>query len=198
MTMTRKQLKELGLPQETVERLIAMHADTVEGLKQERDAWQQAAGETEHLRQERDALQERVTALEDAERRCAEVQQAFDDYRTALEKQEKETACRQAVRQALLDRGANEAAVPLLMQAVPLDEARVEDGTLQDVDALLEGVCRDYGAFFAQPTYLGTERLAPPLESGTAITRETIQAMDTDEINRNWSAVKEALCQVRA
>jgi len=44
MSLTRRLLRELGLPDEAVERVIEAHVATVEGLRSERDAAIQAAG----------------------------------------------------------------------------------------------------------------------------------------------------------
>ena len=43
MSLTRRLLRELGLPDEAVERVIEAHVATVEGLRSERDAAIQAA-----------------------------------------------------------------------------------------------------------------------------------------------------------
>lgn len=195
MPMTRRQLKAMGLPQETIEQLIALHMETVDSLRQERDANQEAAQERDALREERDALQERVTALEGAEQARKEAEQAFEDYRAQEQEQALRQAREEAVAQVLRDKGVHEQAVPLLLKEVPLEQAQLKDGALTNTDELLEEVCEKYSAFFPATECQGIPAVNPPLEGAPFLTREQLRGMDAEEINRNWSAVKELLGQ---
>lgn len=198
MTMTRRQLKAMGLPQETIEQLIALHMETVDSLRQERDAWQEAAGERDTLRDERDRLLEQVTNLEAAAEQRDAVQQAFDTYRAEVERRERTQLTEQTLRDALLARGANALAVPLLLKAVPPEAAQVEDGRVTNAQELVEDVYRTYGAFFSRPERVGVPVLTPPLSPAPPMTREALQAMEVEEINRNWSSLKDTLLQVQS
>ena len=69
MSLTRQLLKDLQLSDEAIEQVIAAHIETVNALKAERDA---ASAELEALRAT-------------ADQSTAEVQAAFDAYRTQVE-----------------------------------------------------------------------------------------------------------------
>lgn len=195
MPMTRRQLKAMGLPQETIEQLIALHMETVDSLRQERDANQEALQERDALREERNALQERVTALEGAEQARKEAEQAFEDYRAREQEETLRQAREEAATQVLRDRGVHEQAVPLLLKEVPLEQAQLKDGALTNADELLKEVCEKYSAFFPTTERLGIPALNPPLEGAPFLTREQLRGMNAEEINRNWGAVKELLGQ---
>ncbi len=196
MAMTRKQLKELGLDADTVERLIAMHTETVEGLKAERDAWQEAAGQSEALKNERDRLLEQVTALETAKEQAEQDRNQLAEAQAAREEALAREAQDKVLEAALLEQGANPLAVPLLMKAMDRVGMQMENGTLANAEEVLAPVREQYAAFFAVPKALCTELLDPPLGASAPMTREDLQAMDAEEINRNWDAVKSALQQV--
>ncbi len=198
MAMTRKQLKELGLEADTVERLIAMHTETVEGLKAERDAWQEAAGQSEALKEERDRLLEQVTALESAKEQAQQERNQLAEAQAAREEALAREAQDKALEAALLEQGANPLAVPLLVKAVDRAGMQMENGALANAEEALAPVREQYAAFFAVPKALCTELLDPPLGASAPMTREDLQAMDAEEINRNWDAVKSALQQVNA
>lgn len=198
MAMTRKQLKELGLEADTVERLIAMHTETVEGLKAERDAWQEAAGQSEALKEERDRLMEQVTTLENAKEQAEQERNQLAEAHAAREEALAREAQDKALEAALLEQGANPLAVPLLVKAVDRAGMQMENGALVCAEEVLAPVREQYAAFFAAPKALCTELLDPPLGASVPMTREDLQAMDAEEINRNWDAVKSALQQVNA
>ena len=52
MSLTRKQLKDLQLDENTIEEIIAAHVSTIEGLRSERDAALAAAAGAEELTRE--------------------------------------------------------------------------------------------------------------------------------------------------
>ncbi len=196
MAMTRKQLRELGLEAETVERLIAMHTETVEGLKAERDAWREAAGQSETLKGERDRLLEQVTALETAKEQAEQARSRLAEAQTAREEATAREAMDRVLEAALLEQGANPLAVSLLVRAVDRSGMQMENGALANAEEALAPVREQYAAFFAQPRTLCTELLSPPLGTSAPMTRDDLQAMEPEEINRNWDAVKSALQQV--
>lgn len=196
MAMTRKQLKELGLEADTVERLIAMHTETVEGLKAERDAWQEAAGQSEALKGERDRLLEQVTVLKDAKEQAEQERNQLAEDKAAREEALARETQDKALEAALLGQGANPLAVPLLVKTMDRAGMQLENGVLVNAEEALAPVREQYAALFAAPKALCTELIAPPLGASAPMTRDDLQAMDAEEINRNWDAVKSALQQV--
>jgi len=179
MSLTRQLLKDLQLSDEAIEQVIAAHIETVNALKAERDA---ASAELEALR---------ATADQSA----AEVQAAFDAYRTQVETDRTTAKALEMVRLAMIQAGCNEKAIDLLIQAIDPATLEMENGVLKNQDALIADLKSKYAAFFAQPIRMAAPTIQPPIPTGGALTREDLSRMSADEINRNWNAVKGVLAK---
>lgn len=193
MALTRKQLREMGLEDDIIESIIRAHGETVDALKQERDAARQTALKQESAARERDALAEEIARLNAEKQEPERIQAEFDAYRQTVESEKTHAQARQALRKALLDAGANDKAVDLLILGVPQDSLVLQEGSLQNAEELVSSLRGTYDAFFARPVRAGTPVLNPPASQQPRLDREAISRMSPEEINRNWSAVSSAL-----
>lgn len=188
MALTRRLLKELQLSEETIGTIIAAHADSLAGLKEERDAWREAAAPNEALKEERDRLSAQVGELTGWQAK-AEALQAEQAAREAAARQAEEASARtEALTAALTARGANQAALPLLLMAAERDA-----GSTWEAEALAGQLAQSYPAMFASVQRIPTGRIDPPVGGASALTPRELDAMSLEEINDNWSAVKSAL-----
>ena len=173
MSLTRKLLKELELTDDAIERIIAAHVDTVDALRQERDA-----------------------ALANSEAQLAETasaREALSAYRVQVEQEQHASARRAALTEALAAQGASAHALPLLLDAIALPEEAWNGDSLQDAAATLQAYRVKYPGLFARKNPIPVTRVAPPLCTGGALTHADVKRMSAIDINRNWSAVKTAL-----
>ena len=173
MSLTRRLLKELELDDNTIERIITAHVSTVDALRQERDA---------ALAQSEEQLSQAASAREE-----------LAAYRTQVEQAQHAAARRSALSEALLARGANAAALPLLLDAIHLPEEAWHADALADADAALHPYRTQYAGLFAARQPLPITRISPPLNSGGTLTPADVKRMSANDINRNWSAVQKAL-----
>lgn len=165
MALTRRLLKELELNDETIERIIAAHAETVTALQAQAESHQ---GEARRIQGELDAFRQQV-----------------EGERTGMLRE-------QALQAALRRAGANEHAVPLLARTLETQEGDWDGANLRDEAAFLSPVRAQYAAFFSQPQPIPTDRISPPLDGGM-LSLEDVRRMSAEEINRNWSQVCSAL-----
>ena len=173
MSLTRKLLKELELNEDAVERIIAAHVETVDALRQERDA----------------ALSQSEAQLAEA----ASAQEALAAYRAQTEQQQQAAARRMALASALAEHGANPQATELLLDAITLPEESWDGAKLLDARAAMQRYQAQYPGLFARKNPIPITRVAPPLSGGGALTHADVKRMSASDINRNWSAVKTAL-----
>lgn len=192
MSLTRSMLKDLQLPEEAVERIIAAHIETVDALKRERDEARAAAEALPKTSRERDELRNQLSAATESARQAQDALTAYQEEAAAAKRQQ---ARSEALRQALLDQGANEQAVQLLADALPLSEDCWDGDALRDPEAAIAPIRARYGGFFSVPTPLPTTRVTPPLHDGPALSREDVQRMSLDEINHQWSLVRSILAK---
>ena len=173
MSLTRKLLKELELDESAIERIIAAHVETVDALRQERDAAQAQCD-----------AQQGETAL---------VQAEYAAYRSEVEEARRLSARREALTQALTAQGANPQALPLLLDAISLPEEAWQDDHLADAAAALQPWRMKYGGLFTVKRPVPVTRVRPPITGGGQLTPADVKRMSAGDINRNWSAVKNAL-----
>ena len=173
MSLTRKLLKELELNDSAIERIIAAHVETVDALRQERDAAQF----------QRDAQQGETAAI----------QAEYTAYRGQVEEAQRFSARREALTQALTAQGANPNALPLLLDAIRLPEEAWQDNKLTDAAASLQPWRAKYSALFTVKTPVPVTKVRPPVQGGGLLTHADVKRMSASDINRNWSAVRNAL-----
>ena len=171
MSLTRSLLKELQISPDAAERIIAAHAESIDALRQERDA---ARGEAAQLEGIRAALAEMTQARDEAchardsaREELSALGGQFDSYRQQVETEKHQQARHANLRAALQSAGANPHAL----------------------DPLLTPLKAQYGAFFAQPTRLPTDVVSPPVTAAPPLTKEDVRRMSQEDINRNWSSV---------
>lgn len=190
MSLTRKLLKELELNDAAIERIIAAHVETVDALRQERDSALTRAEQIEASLTEQEEL--RTLALA-REQEAAAVRDELTSYRAQVEAEKHAAARRTALSDALTAQGASQQALPLLLDAITLPEEAWNGDELADASAALQPWHAKYGALFAAKETIPVTRIHPPVSSGGLLTPADVKRMSAADINRNWSAVKNAL-----
>lgn len=190
MSLTRKLLKELELNETAIERIIAAHVETVDGLRQERDSALTRATQIESSLEERDELR---ALAEERLQEAAAAREELTAYRTQVEDERHHHARRAALTEALAAQGANPQAIPLLLDAISLREEDWAGDALCDAAATLQPWRAKYSALFAAKSPLTITRVSPPVSGGGLLTHADVKRMSASDINRNWSAVRSAL-----
>lgn len=167
MGLTREQLEAMQLPDEMIEQLMKAHMEDVSELQQQIDS---LSGKRKEL------------------------EQTLSEERRGWELKERERVGHEAIHAALRRRGVNEQVLTLLTSTVRPESITMTDGVPDNAEALAEQLAQQYPGLFAQPETIAGAHISPPLGRGrSGYTAQDIDAMSTEEINRNWSAVKEAL-----
>lgn len=190
MSLTRKLLKELELNDYAVERIIAAHVETVDALRQERDAALTRAEAIEATVQERNELR---ALAEDRLNAATCAQEELNAFRTQVEAERRDAARQTSLTQALTALGANPQALPLLLDAIHLQEENWDGNSLRNAAAALSPYRAKYSALFSVKSPIPVTKVAPPINSGGIISHADVKRMSAADINRNWSAVQSAL-----
>ena len=132
MSLTRSLLKELQISPDAAERIIAAHAESIDALRQERDA---ARGEAAQLESIRAALAEMTQARDEAcqardsaREELSALGGQFDSYRQQVETEKHQQTRHANLRAALQSAGANPHALDLLLLALHPDAVPAEKG----------------------------------------------------------------------
>lgn len=192
MALTRSFLKAMGLNDEQIGSIIENHAETVDALKKERDGFRTQAEAAGEVAKERDTLKEQLAKAGDA----AKVQADFDAYKKQVEGEKVSAAKTAAIRKSFKAAGVNrDEFADLLMGKVDLDKVELDGDKLKNEAALLDPLKSKYAGCFGHVDDKGTPPSTPPSQgpTGKTFTQEQIQAMSTEEINKNWDAIRESL-----
>ena len=134
---------------------------------------------------------EKATLTENA----SKVQKEFDDYKALVETEKTNTVKRDAVRTALRANGVARAEFQdLIINAMNLNDIKVDEKGIENVDALIESTKTKYPACFASIQEGGT----PPVEPlggnpPRPLTIADVKKMTPEQINANWDEVQKAL-----
>lgn len=195
MALKREFLKAMGLDEEKVSAIIESHSETVTALKKERDDYKATAESLKEVAKERDSLKDQLAKAGDSTKLQAE----FDAYKQQVENEKKEAAESADVLAICKEAGI---ARDSFLRAVgrEFDRSKIqrgEDGTISNRDALVEYVKKDFADFGSTTTEQGAPPVTPPAGGNKTYTRAEIQAMSSDEINKNWPEVKKSLAAMK-
>lgn len=172
MALTRNFLKSMGLTDEQVNAIIENHTETIEGLKNERDAYKLKADRADELDQQLTAANEKLANSGDA----ARVQQEFDDYKAAVEA-EKNTAKKRAAMDVLLRDQVGikrDSARKLIIDAMDMTPYELENDQIKGSETVAEALKKTHAEWISESETKGVPPANPPAGGGAKMTKEEI------------------------
>ena len=185
MALTRRALKAMGIDEEKVEEIIAMHTETVEGLKADIAKYKEDAEKLPTVQKELDALkaagdgglQERFDALK----------REYDEFKGEVTAKEAKTAKESAVRAYYESKGITGKALDIAMRgsAQEIDAIEMDGDKIKDSSALDNLVSGVFSGLVSRVEVQGANTSNPPANNGVAKTKEQIMGIkDTAERQR--------------
>ena len=191
MALTRKLLKSFSLEESVIDSIIEAHAETVDGLKAERDEAKKTAEGIQAVTKERDDLKKQLEELQKAGGDAAKIQKEFDDYKTAVEA-EKTNAKKQTAMRALLKDSVgikHEKALDLIMAAEKLDGYELgENDQFKDADNIIKAMKEKHADWIGEVKDEGIPPLNPPGGNAT-MTKDEIMKI-SDPVERRQAIAK--------
>ena len=200
MALTRKLLKSLGLEEAAIDTIIDAHTETTDALKKQRDDAIAEAGTVEAITKERDQLKQQVETLTKQGGDAAKVQADFDAYKQQVETEKLNAATDGALYDLARKAGIQrESFLKLAVKNFNRDAIkRDKDNGISNGDELVEAFKTEFPDFIAtDPTPTGPAHIAPPSGPQKKFTREQIQGMSAEEINKNWDAIQKSLTSLK-
>lgn len=185
MALTRRALKAMGIDEEKVEEIIAMHTETVEGLKADIAKYKEDAEKLPTVQKELDALkaagdgglQERFDALK----------REYDEFKGEVTAKETKTAKESAVRAYYESKGITGKALDIAMRgsAQEIDAIEMDGDKIKDSSALDNLVSGVFSGLVSHVEVQGANTSNPPANNGVAKTKGQIMGIkDTAERQR--------------
>ena len=178
MSLTRKMLKAMGIEEEKIDQIIEAHTETVDAIKEQREAYRADAEKLPGVQRELDALKN--NSGNDYKAKYEKEKKDFQDYKNGIAEKESAAAKEKAARAYFESKGIPADSMGLVIRGakaeisgLELDGEKIKDSTA--LDTLLSG---DYKGLIGKTTTKGTETKTPPNTSGGIKSREEIYKKD--------------------
>lgn len=195
MALTRRSLTAMGIDAEKIDEIIALHAETVEALKEQRDGYKteadKAKEELSGIQKDMDATKTELNELKEAHGKDApykqkyeELKQEYESYKTGIEEKEAKGKVSEAYKAILKEAKIADKYIPVIMKATDLSGFKLdEDGNLEGAKEAKEKAASEWAEFVEKTSAKGTNTSNPPKNTGGSdMTVEEIDAIkDTAE-----------------
>lgn len=178
MSLTRKMLKAMGIEEEKIDQIIEAHTETVDAIKEQREAYKADAEKLPGVQRELDALKN--NGGNDYKAKYEKEKKDFQDYKNGIAEKESAAAKEKAARAYFESKGIPADSMGLVIRGakaeisgLELDGEKIKDSTA--LDTLLSG---DYKGLIGKTTTKGTDTKTPPNTSGGIKSREEIYKKD--------------------
>lgn len=179
MSLTRKMLKAMGIEEEKIDQIIEAHTETVDAIKEQREAYRADAERLPGVQRELDALK-KDNSGNDYKAKYEKEKKDFQDYKNGIAEKESAAAKEKAARAYFESKGIPADSMGLVIRGakaeisgLELDGEKIKDSTA--LDTLLSG---DYKGLIGKTTTKGTDTKTPPNTSGGATSRAEIYKKD--------------------
>ena len=195
MALTRRSLTAMGIDAEKIDEIIALHAETVEALKEQRDGYKSEADKAKEelsgVQKDMDATKTELDELKEAHGKDApykdkyeELKQEYESYKTGIEEKEAKGKVSEAYKAILKEAKIADKYIPVIMKATDLSGFKLdEDGNLEGAKEAKEKAASEWAEFVEKTSAKGTNTSNPPKNTGGSdMTVEEIDAIkDTAE-----------------
>lgn len=193
MSLTRKFLSAFGIEEDKVDEIIKAHTETVDALKEQRDAYKADAEKLPAVQKELDDLK---AAAEKGDKdpykvKYEALKEDFDKFKN--DQKEKEThAKKESAYKALLEEaGISEKRIASVLKVSDVDAIEfAEDGKVKDADTLKASIKKEWEDFIVTKDTQGAPTATPPAGSGkTYKSKEEIRAIK--DVKERQTAIAE-------
>lgn len=193
MSLTRKFLSAFGIEEDKVDEIIKAHTETVDALKEQRDAYKADAEKLPAVQKELDDLK---AAAEKGDKdpykvKYEALKEDFDKFKN--EQKEKETHAKKesAYRALLEEAGISEKRIASVLKVSDVDAIEfAEDGKVKDADTLKASIKKEWEDFIVTKDTQGAPTATPPAGSGkTYKSKDEIMAIK--DVKERQNAIAE-------
>ena len=196
MALTRTILEAMGIEEKKIDEIISAHAETMSALKQQRDSYKAQADELAEVQRKLDEANETIKANDsDAWKvKYDTIKEEYDNYKSDISAKETTRAKQAAYREVLKAAGVSDKRIDSIIRVSDIDSVELdESGKIKEADKLTESIKNEWADFIVSTNTQGANTATPPTNSKKSFSREDIDKMTPDEINKNWETIKNSL-----
>ena len=162
MALTRKSLKAMGLNDEQIDSVVEMHAETVDGLKEQLKTAEEKANQFDSVKKELDELKAKPS--DDYEAKYKDEHKAFEDYKKSVEEEKKSVARDEAAKAYFESKNITGTNAEIAMRGAKeeIDALIVEDGKIKDTAALDALIGGTFAGLVVKKSASGVNTATPP------------------------------------
>lgn len=178
MALTRKFLSAMGIEDEKVDEIISAHTDTVNALKEQRDAYKEDASKLETVQKQLDEMKEQAQKEDPYKEKYEELQKDYDQYRLTIEQEKEKAKKEQAYRELIKNAGVSEKRIDSIMKVTNIDDVEMDENGIKDSEKLTENIKEEWSDFLVTEKQKGANTVNPPQSTGGAtMTKEEIRSI---------------------
>lgn len=186
MSLTRKFLSALGIDADKIDEIITAHSETVDGLKEQLKAAQDAAGKLPKVQEELDKLKEAAKNSGDYDKLAKE----FEAFKAKTAEEKTAAAKKDALTKIAKDAGLSEAGIAKVLKYTDLATVELDEGgAVKDAKTLVKSIRDEWPEHIVTTRTEGAKIATPPVSDGgkTVKTKDEILAIkDTAERQAAW------------
>lgn len=196
MALTRSDLKDMGISPENAEKIIGMHVESLNAVKDERDKYKAEADKLPEVQRQLDKVTKDLDAkaTDDWEAKYKAAQKELDDFKADTKAKETKASKSAEYKRLIKEAGIPDKYVDAILKisgdkvdALKLDK----EGKAEDSDKLVEAIKKEHDAFVVTSKEEGANTPHPPANTDNKgiKTREEIEKM-TDGAARQAEIAK--------
>ena len=196
MALTRTILEAMGIEEKKIDEIISAHAETMSALKQQRDNYKAQADELAEVQRKLDEANETIKANDsDAWKvKYDAIKEEYDNYKSDISAKETTRAKQAAYREVLKAAGVSDKRIDSIIRVSDIDSVELdESGKIKEADKLTESIKNEWADFIVSTNTQSANTATPPTNSQKSFSREDIDKMSPEEINKNWETIKNSL-----
>lgn len=166
MALTRNMLKGMSLTDEQIDTIIESHAETVDGLKAERDKYKANAEKLADVQEELNALKAKGDG--GYKEKYDKLKVDFDNYKAEIENAKKLEAKKDAYRELIKDAGLSEKGAEKALKYAEWDKIEVEDGKIKDSKEHMKALKEEWAEYVVKENTEGASVTNPPANNGSS------------------------------
>lgn len=193
MSLTRKFLSAFGIEEDKVDEIIKAHTETVDALKEQRDAYKADAEKLPAVQKELDDLK---AAAEKGDKdpykvKYEALKEDFDKFKSDQKEKETHAKKESAYRSLLEEAGISEKRIASVLKVSDVDAIEfAEDGKVKDADTLKASIKQEWEDFIVTKDTQGANTATPPAGSGkTYKSKDEIMAIK--DVKERQNAIAE-------
>ena len=167
MAFARKNLKAMGLEDDTVDAIIEMHREVVDGIKEKADKYKADADKLAEAEKTIEDLKKQVEGVDSYKEKYEKEHKDFEAYKKNIDAEKTKAKKSEAYKAVLKEAGVSEKRYDAILRLTDLDKVELDDeGKIKDSATVVEDVKKEWSDYIVKTEEHGAGTETPPAGAG--------------------------------